>query len=423
MSAGTHHRAPAEGNGGARTQLVLQLGLLLLAIVLGMSPWFSATVVARSMTAEWQLADRDASPEIWLTLAVQLGFVLGSTISATLLLADRWRPARLAAGSAGLAAIATALLALPGVQGMTAVALRLVVGMALAGVYPPGIKLAAGWTAARRGTAIGALVGATTLGSAVPHLLALAVPESAWRLLVLLAAACSALGALLFATVIREGPYQARSAPFDPRALARVVSNRGVRLATFGYLGHMWELYAMWSTIGLFWRFVADARGAAAWLAPVMGFLSVGAGAIGSVVAGQWSDRIGRSRVTIAALALSGSCALAIGPAMRAPLLLLGAISVVWGISIVADSAQFSAAVTEFAAGDYVGTAVTVQTALGFLLTMVTIRLVPTWSAWWGWEWAYAPLALGPIAGIFAMARLVPLERARQGAPHPLRST
>lgn len=398
--------------GGAGTgRAIPQLALLLVAIVFGMSPWFSATVVARAMTSEWQLADDRFT--LWLTLAVQLGFVVGSTISASLLLADRWRPARLAAASAAIAAVATALLAVPGVQGLSAVALRLVVGMALAGVYPPGIKLAAGWTTRRRGTAIGALVGATTLGSAVPHLLALAVPESAWRRLVLLAAVCSLAGAFLFATVIREGPHQARSAPFDPRALARVVSNRGVRLATLGYLGHMWELYAMWSTIGLFWRVVIDGRGVAPWLAPVMGFASVGAGAIGSVLAGQWSDRIGRSRVTIYAMAISGTCALLIGPASRGPLLLLGAISIVWGISIVADSAQFSAAVTEFAASDYVGTAVTVQTALGFLLTMVTIRLVPAWSASWGWEWGYAPLALGPIAGILAMARLEPLEQAR----------
>jgi len=404
------------GEGRSRNgEVALQLALLFTAIVLGMSPWFSATVVARAMTVEWATLGGRPSPPIWLTLAVQLGFVAGSTISAALLLADRWRPARLAAGCAALAAVVTALLALPGVGGSTAVGLRLIVGMALAGVYPPGIKLAAGWTTARRGTAIGALVGATTLGSAVPHLLSLAVPESAWRRLVLLAAACSALGALLFATVIREGPYQARSAPFDPRALRRVVSNRGVRLATLGYLGHMWELYAMWSTIGLFWGVVVDARGAAPWLAAVMGFASVGAGALGSVIAGQWSDRIGRSRVTIAAMATSGACALVIGPAMHGPLIFLGAVSILWGLSVVADSAQFSASVTEFAASDYVGTAVTVQTALGFLLTMVTIRLVPTWSEWWGWEWAYAPLALGPLAGIVAMARLIPLERARAG--------
>lgn len=409
-------RSPAPPDAGvltvdvAQPRVTRQLALLLVAIVLGMSPWFSATVVARAMTAEWATDGDGAPPAIWLTLAVQLGFVVGSTISATLLLADRWRPARLAAGSAALAASATALLAVPGVQGGSAVALRLVVGMALAGVYPPGIKLAAGWTTTRRGTAIGALVGATTLGSAVPHLLSLAVPESAWRRLVLVAAGCSLLGALLFATVIREGPYQARSAAFDPRALSRVVSNRGVRLATMGYLGHMWELYAMWSTIGLFWQVVTSARGSARWLAPVMGFASVGAGALGCVLAGQWSDRIGRSRVTIVAMVLSATCALLIGPAMHAPLLVLGAISILWGVSVVADSAQFSAAVTEFAASDYVGTAVTVQTALGFLLTMVTIRLVPTWSGWWGWEWAYTPLALGPLVGVVAMARLRPME-------------
>jgi MFS family permease len=142
-----------------------------------------------------------------------------------------------------------------------------------------------------------------------------------------------------------------------------------------------------------------------------MAFLSIGAGAIGSVVAGRFADVVGRSNVTIVAMAVSGACAIVIGPAMGAPLLVLATISLLWGASVVADSAQFSAAVTEFSPSSYVGTAVTVQTASGFLLTMITIRMVPTWVGWWGWERAYLPLAIGPILGIVAMWRLRPLER------------
>lgn len=407
----------------ARGSVVRQLVVLVTAVVLGMSPWFSATVVAASMVGEWSSATGHASPVavgggIWLTLGVQLGFVAGSTISAALLLSDRLRPARLAMWSAWLASAATAALVLPGIGPLGAVVLRVVVGVALAGIYPPGIKLAAGWTTSRRGTAIGALVGGTTLGSAVPHLLSLAVAPSAWRSLVILAALCAAASGILFASFVQEGPYQGRSARFDPRALGRVFRNRGARLATYGYLGHMWELYAMWSTIGFFWRAALVRDDASAWLAPVMTFASVGAGAIGSVIAGRLSDVVGRSTVTIVAMVISGTCALAIGPALHGSFVILATISIVWGASVVADSAQFSAAVTEFSHPDYVGTAVTIQTALGFLLTMVTIRLVPIWSEWWGWERAYAPLALGPILGIVAMWRLRPLEHALREHAH-----
>lgn len=380
-----------------------QLGVLSLAIVLGMAPWFAATVVSRPMAAALRL---DETLEAWLTLAVQLGFVLGSVTSAGLLLADRLSPRRLAAWSAVLAGAATGILALVTTGPRTTIALRLLTGAALAGVYPPGIKLAAGWTRRRRGTAIGILVGAVTLGSAGPHLLRALSDLTAWRP-VLAGAALSAFGgALLFAFAAREGPYQAPSAPFDPRALGRVVRDRSVMLATGGYLGHMWELYAMWSSIGVFLLETVRRHGAPAALAPVLAFAVVGAGAIGSVLAGVWADRIGRSRVTIVAMAMSGSCALVIGALAHISLPATVALALLWGVAIVADSAQFSACVTELSPPAYVGTAVTVQTALGFLLTMVTILLVPRWAAAWGWEWAYVPLALGPAAGIAAMWRL-----------------
>jgi MFS family permease len=376
-----------------------------------MSPWFSATVVAGAMAREWGASP---SPTIWLTLGVQLGFVLGSMVSAVLLLADRLRPRRLAAWSAAIAAISTALLVLPGIGPATAVMLRVVVGAALAGVYPPGIKIAAGWTREHRGFAIGMLVAGTTLGSAAPHLMQLSLAPDAWRGLQLLAAASAAVGALLFALRVREGPYQAPSAPFDARALRLVARNRAVVLATGGYLGHMWELYAMWSSIGAFWAFVVRERGFDLWVGSTAAFATVGAGALGAIWAGWAADRMGRSVITIVAMAVSGACSVLIGLALNAPFALLVTLALVWGAAIVADSAQFSASVTEFAHHSYVGTAVTVQTALGFLLTMLTIGFIPAWVAAWGWTYAYMPLALGPLLGIAAMAKLRTLERVRR---------
>ena len=377
-----------------------QLVVLASAMVLGMTPWFSATVAAPGMTAEW-----NASPAVstWLTVAVQLGFVFGTFVSSMLLLSDRFSARGLAAASSLLVSIATAALAWRDTGPMGAIALCGLTGTALAGVYPPGIKIAAGWWRAGRGTAIGVLVGALTIGSAMPNLLRAIAPIEKWRTIILAAAACAFVSSALFARAVRDGPFQAASAPFSPRALSTVVRNRWVALATAGYLGHMWELYAMWSSIGAFWTYVIAPRAMSPTLAPVFAFATIASGAFGCVLGGLAADRIGRPVVTIVAMAISATCALAIGFLTTAPLVVVTIVAIVWGISIVADSAQFSAAITEFAPSQYVGTAVTLQTCLGFLLTIVTIRLVPVWVRWWGWELAYAPLAIGPAVGIVAM--------------------
>ena len=386
-----------------------QLLVLSVAIVLSMAPWFAATVVATPMAGELSLGTTAVS---WLTLAVQLGFVLGSLTSAILVLSDRFRPRWLAAVASVVAAVSTAAIALWPLTGMQSIVMRLVTGAALACVYPPGMKIAAGWTQRFRGTAIGLLVGAVSIGSAAPHLLRATWNVAEWRPVVLMAAISAMVGAALFMTLVREGPFQAPSAPFDPRAIRRVLGARDVRLATGGYLGHMWELFAMWSTIGLF---LADAGRrfdiAPVW-APLLSFLVIASGAIGSLIAGIRADRIGRARVTIIAMAISGTCAIAIGPLAHWSYGLTIILALIWGMSVVADSAQFSACVAEVAPREYVGTALTVQTASGFLLTMLTIHFVPAWAARWGWNVAYIPLALGPVLGILAMRPLARLPNA-----------
>jgi MFS family permease len=395
---------------GAKSQLVA----LAVATILGMTPWFSATVAAPGMIAEWGIGQATTS---WLTIAVQLGFVVGTCISAALMLSDRFSARRLAAVSALVTGVATLLLARRGTGPNEAIALRLITGIALAGVYPPGIKIVAGWWRERRGTAIGILVGALTIGSAAPNLFRLGLDVTQWRSIVVAAAVGAVLSSMLFAFVVREGPFQAPSSAFDPRAVLTVLGDRGVLLATGGYLGHMWELYAMWSSIGLFWAYVATRGSVTSSMATLLAFLTIAAGTVGCVIAGVAGDRVGRPLVTIVAMAISGTCAVVIGTLVSAPIVLLVAVAVVWGMSIVADSAQFSASVTELAPGRYVGTAITVQTCLGFLLTIVTIRLVPVWANWWGWERAFIPLAVGPALGILAMWRLQRSSRVDQQSP------
>jgi MFS family permease len=386
-----------------------QLGVLSVAIVLSMAPWFAATVVAAPLSEALNLPAERSS---WLTLAVQLGFVLGSLTSAMFLLSDRWSARRLAAWSALAAAAATAALVMLPIGGWEAIALRFLTGACFACVYPPGMKIAAGWTQKHRGTAIGLLTGAVSVGSAAPYLIRATWDATQWRAVLIIAAGLAVAGSALFAVAVREGPYQSPSAPFNARAIASVLRERGVRLATGGYLGHMWELYAMWSTIGIFLADAGRRYDVPDVWGPLLGFIAIAIGAVGCVVAGVQADRIGRARVAIIAMSVSGACALVIGWVSTVSYILTIAIALVWGLSVVADSAQFSALVADAAPPSYVGTALTLQTAAGFLLTMLTIHLVPGWAARWGWHVAYLPLALGPALGMVAMSRLGPARRA-----------
>jgi MFS family permease len=380
--------------------------LLAVAELLAMSLWFSATAVVPELVDAWLLDTGSAS---WLTMSVQLGFVTGAVLSAVLTLSDVWSPRLLVAGSALLGAAATASIAVWSNGLSSAIPLRFVTGVALAGVYPPGMKIMAGWFRQRRGTAIGILVGALTVGSALPHLLRAAGGIGDWRTVLFLASGLSVIGALIAVLGLEEGPYQAPAAPFDPGAIRRILRDRATMLANGGYFGHMWELYAVWAWAPAFvaasFRADGDPRSTSA-LAGIVAFGTIAIGGLGAWVAGLAADRIGRTCVTNLSMVTSGACCLTAGLVFGTSPWLVALFSLLWGFAVVADSAQFSTCVTELAEQSYVGTSLTLQTAIGFLLTVVTIRLVPVWEAAWGWEWAFLPLALGPALGTLSMWKL-----------------
>jgi MFS family permease len=296
------------------------------------------------------------------------------------------------------------LLLVPGYA--AALAVRFLTGLFLAGVYPPGMKMIATWFRSARGLAIGTVVGALTVGKAMPYLLK-AIGGAQVAPVVLGASAAGAVAALLVSVAYRDGPYPFARRSFSWGLVGRILRHRPTMLATGGYLGHMWELYAAWSSVSIYF-FAVLGRESAADLAA---FGMIAAGGLGCVVAGRWADAWGRERTAIAMMAVSGACAATIGWIGSWPALAV-AVGLVWGFTIVADSAQFSALVTEVAPHDAVGTALTLQTSMGFLLTTVSIQGVITAGSSIGWGAAYSALALGPVAGIASMLRLARLRRA-----------
>ena len=382
---------------------------LALTSLLGMSSWFSGTAVIGPLREAWVLTPAQAS---WLTIAVQLGFVTGALISAFTNLVDLVPAHKVLVSSATLAAAANSLFSLahgPGVG----IPLRFLTGVFLAGVYPTAMKLMATWFRADRGRALGIMVGSLTLGSAAPYLVRGLGGAFAWRQVVQVTSWLTMAAVVVGHLAVREGPYPFPRARFDSSQAGRVLHDRGVRLACIGYFGHMWELYAMWGWVAVFLSDVLARKGAAA-QAPVWAFAAIAAGFAGSWWAGVYSDRVGRTTSAALAMVVSCACALTIGFAANGPTWLVLAVVLVWGASVVADSAQFSTMVTELADPAYVGTALTLQLALGFTLTVATLWLVPLLHGHWGWTAAFAMLAPGPAIGIVAMLRLRALPEARQ---------
>ena len=379
--------------------------LLVLAEIAGMSLWFASAAILPDMVRESGI---DAMRQAMLSSGVQLGFVAGALAVAASGLADRFDPRRVFALCGVLAALCNAALLIAPIGGTVAILLRFLTGLLLAGVYPVGMKIAVGWGTKDRGLLVGLLVGALTVGSALPHLAAW-LGGADWRS-VIVATSVLALAGGLLVLLCGLGPHHARAPRFSTRAIALAWTNRRIRLTYLGYFGHMWELYAMWAWVGAaaaasYGALLGEAE--ATRLAKLTAFLAIALGGLTCAPAGWVADRIGKAQVTIIAMALSGSAAIATALTFGGPIWLTFVLIVIWGIFVIPDSAQFSALVADASPPDLAGSVMTLQTALGFALTAVTVQATPLLANAFGWPAVLAGLALGPMVGIAAMLRLL----------------
>lgn len=378
--------------------------LISLCLIAALSTWFSATVIMSELSLVAALSETE---EIWLTNAVQLGFVLGALAIAIFNISDIFPLTRLISFSCFLAALPNLLLIWTS-DGNLILFLRCLTGAALAGVYPPCVKLIATWFKRGRGLAMGVIIGALTVGSALPHLFRAFASGANWQLILTLSSATTCLAGLTFLLLVKEGPYAFAKTVFDPTQITKILRNRALTLVNIGYVGHMWELYAMWAWMLTFAYHAQDLIDSFPFASPeYLSFSVVAIGGLGCIAAGRLSDIYGRCYTTAGMMLLSGICALVIGATLDFSPTLFVIVALIWGTTIVADSGQFSAAVTELADQKLVGTALTFQMAIGFSMTILAVWLVPQFADWIeGYQWAFVILAPGPFIGAYAMLTL-----------------
>jgi MFS family permease len=391
-----HPTTPAQRPG-------LALAVVAASTFLSMSVWFSASFVIPQLTTAWDLSPTGSS---LLTITVQIGFVIGALASAATGLADAIPPRLLmCAGALGAALANLGLLWADDLT--TALPLRLTTGICLAAVYPPALKEISTWFTKGRGTALGIMIGALTLGSALPHLVSSFGPIH-WHHVIVATSAMTATGAATILLLRGHDPYPFPQRPFNIRAALASLRNKHVALANLGYMGHMWELYAMWAWVGAYLAALPtiSALPNPATTASALAFLCIGAGALGCLAGGNLSDRYGRAQSALISLLCSGAAALTLAVIGTGPLPVVLALCVFWGFWVIADSAQFSAIVTEHADPVYIGGALSIQLALGYLTTTASLWLVPVLVQNHSWATALATLAIGPAIGAIAMAVL-----------------
>ena len=377
------------------------LPVIVLSQFAGTALWFAVNAVLPDLQADWRWP---AAAVGTLTSTVQLGFIAGTLVFAILTVADRFSPRLVFLLCALAGAACTAIAATLDGDLAALLVLRFATGFFLAGIYPVGMKIAAGWYHAGLGNALGFLVGALVLGTAAPHGLRALSAAWPWQGVLCAVAALAALGGVLMYACVPDSPHLPQATRIDPRALRAIVSDRKVRASAFGYFGHMWELYTFWVLVpAIVATRIAPARiGAVA-------FVVIAAGAVGCIAGGLLARRLGSARVAAAQLATSGACCLLAPVMLAAPLPLFAGWLLVWGVTVVGDSPQFSTLTAQNAPRTAVGSVLTFVNCIGFAITIGSIQLFAGLAQHHSLVSVLPWLAIGPAAGLFWLRPL--LER------------
>lgn len=384
-----------------------------LAVLFASSTWLSGTAATPALQLAWNLSDAQSA---WLTISVQLGFIAGTFLYALLNLADVFNARQVFFISALLGAAFNLGFALLSDGLSLALVFRFLTGATLAGVYPVAMKIVVSWFQSGLGWRLGVMVGALTMGTASPYLIQYVGASTHWRALVTAASVAAVLGALLMLIFVKNGPFIAQKAAFNAKMMLKIFAHKAFRLTAFGYFGHMWELYAFWSLIVLYLESSIQ-QGWPQWrpLLPLMIFLIIGMGALGCVLGGWVSRRLGERKVALISLLISAAMCAVSGFAFHWPPVFLLPYLLIWGFFVISDSPQFSALAARFAPPEYTGTALTVQNGIGFAMTVVSIQLLPWLATWVQWQWAFTFLIIGPLVGSFSMHKLADVTGERLG--------
>jgi MFS family permease len=379
------------------------LPIIVFAQFAGTSIWFSGNAVLAELMQRWPSPSPMAG---WVTSAVQLGFIAGTLVFAILAISDRYSPRWVFLLCAAAGALFNLLTGLANSGPAGLLVLRFTTGFFLAGIYPVGMKIAAGWYEKGLGNAMGFLIGALVLGTAFPHLLKGGLSALPWQTVIIFSSGVCLVGGLLMAVLIPDGPYLVRGTRFNPMAVAALFSHRPLRASACGYFGHMWELYTLWAFLPIFLSAYASSTPGFSMNTSLWSFLAIGVGSVGCIGGGLVSRRVGSARVAAVQLSVSGICCLLSPLFFLAPPALFLPFVLVWGMAVVGDSPQFSTIIAHTAPRDLVGSALTLVNCIGFSITVVSLSLIQWLSALVDPQYLLILLAAGPAAGLTSMKPL-----------------
>jgi len=379
------------------------LPLIVLSQFAGTSLWFVGNAILPDIQRSLNI-QTNAPGDI--TSVVQLGFIAGTLIFAIFSIADRVTSAKVFFVSSLIAALSNVSIIWFAKNMADLYVLRFLTGFFLAGIYPVGMKIASDWYEKNLGKALGFLVGALVLGTAFPHLLRSSLYALPWRQVLVYTSAFAFTGGLLILLFVGEGPYRKPATRFQFSVILQIFRSADFRAAAFGYFGHMWELYTLWAFIPYIFSFY-NSSSHQAMNVPLWSFIIIAAGGVGCIAGGYISQKAGSSRVAFFALLISGLCSLCSFAFFHLPIVIFIPAVILWGITVAADSPQFSTLVAKTAIPEYKGTALTIVTCIGFAITIVSIQFITRLENWLKIDSLFVLLAPGPLIGLLFLFRLV----------------